>query len=156
MPRQAILERAITISAKLRRLEVDPSMPVTVAVVLSFFPITVAPIAMVVSIVLSLISIILSLTIVWSLVGIVLSLIIILSLIRSAEQATDCTRSTTHAGTDRTANYAAHRPRSTTSLVRTLVGTALHTIEDALSMRLMRHDEQRQRCCSGCYWKYVF
>ena len=130
-------------------------MSVTVAVVLPFFPIPVAPIAMMVSVVASLIWIILSLTIVWSLVGIVLSLIIILSLIRSAEQATDCTRSTTHAGTDRTANYAAHRSRSTTSLVRTLVGTALHTVEDTLSMRLMRHGKQGQRR-SGCYWKYVF
>jgi hypothetical protein len=27
------------------------------------------------------------------------------------------------------------------TLVRTLVGTALHTIEDALSMRLMRNGE---------------
>jgi hypothetical protein len=114
-------------------------MSVTVA--LPLFPITVAPIATMVSVVASLIWIILSLTIVWSLIGIVLSLIIILSLIRSAEQATDCTRSTTHAGTDRTANYAAYRSRSTISLVRTLVGPALHTVEDALSMRLMRHDK---------------
>jgi hypothetical protein len=62
-------------------------------------------------------------------------------LVRSAEQAADCTRSTTHAGTDRSANYAAYRPRSTTTLVRALVGTALHTVEDTLSMRLMRYGE---------------
>ena len=133
-------------------------MSVTIAVVLPFFPITVASMAMMlVSVVMSLIRIVLSLMIVVSLVRIVLSLIIVsslivivLSLVRSAEQATDCTRSTTYAGTDRSANYAAYRSRSTTTLVRALVGTALHAAEDALRLRLMRNGEQGQRCCSSC------
>ena len=112
---------------------------------------------MLVSVVTSLIRVVLSLMIVVSLVWIVLSLIIVssliiivLSLVRSAEQATDCTRSTTYAGTDRSANYAAYRSRSTTTLVRALVGTALHAAEDALRLRLMRNGEQGQRCCSSC------
>ncbi len=76
--------------AKLDALEMDASMSVTIAVVLPFFPITVAPIAMMVSVVGSLIWIVLSLTIVWSLVRIILSLIvvsliIIVSLVRSAK-----------------------------------------------------------------------
>ena len=122
-----------------------------------FFPITGASMAiMMVSVVVPLIWIVLSLMIVVSLVRIVLSLIIVLSLVWSAEQATHCTRSTTHAGTDRSANYAAYRSRSTTTLVRALVSTALHAAEDALRLRLMRNGEQGQRCCSSCYWKYVF
>jgi hypothetical protein len=108
-------------------------MSVTIAVVLSFFPITVASIAMMA------VSVVLPLIIVLSLI--VVSLIIVLSLVRSAEQAANCTGSTTHAGTDRSANYAAYRSRSTISLVRALVGTALHTVEDTLSVRLMRHGE---------------
>jgi hypothetical protein len=125
-------------------------MSVTIAVVLPFFPITMASTAlMVVSVVMSLMRIVLTLII-------VRSLIIVLSLVRSAEQATDCTRSTTYAGTDRSANYTAYRSRSTTTLVRALVGTALHAAEDALRLRLMRNGEEGQRCCSSYYWKYVF
>src|SRR5687768_3038112 len=125
-------------------------MSVTIAVVLPFFPVTMASTAlMVVSVVMSLMRIVLTLII-------VSSLIIVLSLVRSAEQATDCTRSTTHAGTDRSANYAAYRSRSTTTLVRALVGTALHAAEDALRLGLRLNDERGQRCCSSYYWKYVF
>ena len=119
-------------------------MAVTIAVVLPFFPIAVAPIAMMVSVIVFLIWSVLSLTIVWPLARIVLSLIvvsliIVLSLVRSAEQAANCTRSTTDASADRAANCATHRPRRAMTLVRALVGTALHAAEDALRMRLMRY-----------------
>lgn len=63
------------------------------------------------------------------------------SAIRNAEHAVDAADRTPDAGTDRTADCAAHRPCRTMTLVRALVGTALHTVEDTLSMRLMRYSE---------------
>lgn len=119
-------------------------MSVTIAVVLPFFPITVASMAMtVVSVVVASTWVVISLIIVVSLVRVVLSLIVslikILSLVWCAEQSTDCTCSTTHTSTDRTANYAAYRSRCTTTLVCALVGATLHSAEDALSMHLMRY-----------------
>jgi Tfp pilus assembly protein PilX len=63
------------------------------------------------------------------------------SAIRNAEHAVDAADGTPDTSANRTADCAAHRPCRTMTLVRTLVGTALHTIEDALSMRLMRNGE---------------
>ena len=44
-------------------------------------------------------------------------------------------------GANRAADCAAYRPCRTMTLVRALVGTALHAIENTLSMRLMRYGE---------------
>jgi Tfp pilus assembly protein PilX len=63
------------------------------------------------------------------------------SAIRNAEHAVDAADRTPDAGTDCAADCAAHRPCRTMTLVRALVGTALHTVEDTLSMRLMRYGE---------------
>lgn len=63
------------------------------------------------------------------------------STIRNAEHAVDAAYGTPDAGANRAADCAAHRPCRTMTLVRALVGTALHAIKDALSMRLMRNGE---------------
>ena len=63
------------------------------------------------------------------------------SAIRNAEHTVDAANGTPDASTDRAADCAAHRPCRTMTLVRALVGTALHAIENTLSMRLMRYGE---------------
>ena len=69
--------------------------------------------------------------------------------IRNAEHASDSADRTADASANRAANCATHRPRRAMTLVRALVGTALHTAEDALRMRLMRKGKQGQRCGSS-------
>ncbi len=69
------------------------------------------------------------------------------SVIGNAEHAFDAADGTTDTGADRAADCAAHRPRSTITLVRALVGAAFHAAEDTLSVRLMRNGEQGQRRC---------
>jgi hypothetical protein len=59
------------------------------------------------------------------------------SAIRDTEHAVDAADRTPDTG----ANCAAYRPCRTMTLVRALVGTALHAIENTLSMRLMRYGE---------------
>jgi hypothetical protein len=62
-----------------------------------------------------------------------------ISTIRNTEHAVNAAYRTTDAGADRATDCAAHRPRCTVTLVCALVGTALHAIEDALGMGLMRN-----------------
>ena len=63
------------------------------------------------------------------------------SAIRNAEHAVDAADRTSDAGANRAADCATHRPCRTMTLVRALVGTTLHAIENTLSMRLMRNGE---------------
>jgi hypothetical protein len=64
-----------------------------------------------------------------------------ISAIRNTKHTVDAADGTPNASTNRAADCAAHRPCRTMTLVRALVGTALHAIENALSMRLMRYGE---------------
>jgi hypothetical protein len=73
------------------------------------------------------------------------------SAIRNAEHAVDAAHGTPDAGANRAADCATHRPSRTMTLVRALVGSALHTVEDTLSMRLMRYGEKGQRRCNSGY-----
>ena len=63
------------------------------------------------------------------------------SAIRDTEHAVDAADRPPDTGANRAADCAAYRPCRTMTLVRALVGTALHAIENTLSMRLMRYGE---------------